>query len=180
MSVQYIFSDRTLKIAYWNPDPRYVSISHIELEKGLGMLAELSVHAVKTIDHLAEESFDLLVVSAQHIPEIEFPKWLLGLKSRIESQGNIWVPALVVADIGVKSLREVLAPAVASNWYFDILARDHIASLPVRVANLVRIHDHLGELRRYADMIDSLNKRVGHLEAATVELAAAGSDKHKP
>ena len=174
MTVQYIFSGRTLKIAYWNPDPRYVSISHIELEKELGLLAELKVQPVKSIDYLAAEGFDLLVVSAQHIPEEDFSKWLLGLKSRIESQGNIWVPAIVVADVGVKSLREVLAPAIASNWYFDILAKDHISSLPVRVANLVRIHDHLGELRRYSEAVDSLNARL-----VTLELEAASLTRSK-
>jgi len=177
MSVQYIFSGRPLKIAHWNPDPRYVSISHIELEKELGLLAELTISPVKTIDSLADEGFDLLVVSAQHVPESEFSKWLLGLKSRIEVQGNIWVPALIVADVGVKFLREVLAPAIASNWYFDILAKDHISSLPVRVANLVRIHDHLRELRRYAAMIDTLNQRVDQLELDTASLTDSGKNK---
>lgn len=173
--VQHIFPGRTLKIATWNPDPRYVSISHIELEKELNLLAETDVEVIKSIDHLDATEFDLLVVSAQHVPEQEFTKWLGGLSQRIQTQGNIWVPSLIVADLPLPVLREVLMPAINSNWYFDLISVNHISSIAIRIANLVRIHDHLRELFRYAQHVEDLQRKVQSLEDQVMKFTGGSS-----
>ena len=59
--------------------------------------------------------------------------------------------------------------AAGMNWYFDILSMEHIDSMPIRVANLLRIHDHLHELERYQNTLATLNHRVDQL---TLDLEA--------
>ena len=53
----------------------------------------------------------------------------------------------------------------ASNWYFDIIHPDHLTSLPVRIANLLRIHDHLAELHRYEAELGRMQQNIRMIEA---------------
>jgi hypothetical protein len=60
---------------------------------------------------------------------------------------------------------EVLEQTLNSNWYFDLLHPDHLSSLPVRVANLLRMHDHLHELLRYEKELKRMQADIGRIEA---------------
>ena len=56
------------------------------------------------------------------------------------------------------------------NWYFDIVASDQLDSLPIRVANLLRIHDHLHELHRYSAALSSLTAQTEALKQELLQL----------
>jgi hypothetical protein len=45
-----------------------------------------------------------------------------------------------------------------------IVEPDHVSSLPVRVANFLRLHDHLHEVRRMTEASEVLTKRVQEME----------------
>lgn len=155
---------RTFNVAYWNPDTRVVDATKLQVETYLRKLGNIKFKEVKAPDDPALLPCDLLVVTSTYVPEHEFANWLKGQERRMVKQGNIWIPALFVADIEFDILREIWSEIQSTNWYFDIVSSSHLSSLPVRVANLMRIHDHLHELYRYGQELSSLQKQVEEVE----------------
>jgi hypothetical protein len=175
MTSSTVFPNRTLRLSYWNIEKRVVDSERLSLETHLRQLGEVKITPVDGLDAPGAMPCDLLIVAAQILASQDFPTWLTGLSQRIQRQGHIWTPALILADIPFAVLRGILPVAVRDNWYFDILAPQHIESLPIRVANLLRIHDHLHELRRYGDVVDDLGKRASALEAELKRLRPQGA-----
>jgi hypothetical protein len=168
-----LFPGRHLRIAHWSTDPRLVDADAMVLESHLARLGDVTVERVKTLEDATAAPRDLLIVAAQRVEAGAFAGWLDGLKRRLVAQGGIWVPALILADVPFDVLSEILPVAAADNWYFDILAPAHAASLPIRVANLLRIHDHLHELKRYAAALDDITTKVTMLESQMRDLRGA-------
>ena len=164
MQTQSMFEGRVLRLSYWNSDARVVDADRMQLEKYLSRLGDVRLNVVKNLEAITSGACDLLIVAAQNVPRKEFAKGLVGLRSRVHTQGSIWVPALILADVGFDTLADILSEVTRENWYFDILAPGHLDSIPIRVANLVRIHDHLHELRRYLDAVEDVSSKVKHLE----------------
>lgn len=161
-----LFPGRKLKLKYWNAEARIVDADRANLEQHLRRLGEVEITAVKSLDGPDLFPVDLILIAAQMIPPTEFPKWLSGVRRRFQAADKIWIPAVILADVPFDVLSGLLPEAVRDNWYFDILSPSHVASLPIRVANLLRINDHLHELKRYAEAIDEVSKKVRALEAA--------------
>lgn len=170
---------RSLKICYWNAETRVVDSDRMNLERHLARLGDVKVTPITSLDDAKGKAdlvgTDLLIVAAQMVPEDKFASWLGGFRKRIEGLGLVWTPALILADIPFEVLSEIWPEVTKENWYFDILAPAHVASVPIRVANLLRIHDHLHELKRYAEALDDINNKVRGLEAQ----AAAFQSKSK-
>ena len=165
-----MFPNRVLRLSYWNTDARVIDADRMQLESSLKRLGDVSVHTVKSLEVVQRDGCDLLIVAAQSVPRKEFAKWLLGFRGRIHSNGKIWVPALILADVGFEILADILADVTAENWYFDILAPSHMDSLPIRVANLLRIHDHLHEIGRYEKALAEVGSRVRELELQVLQV----------
>jgi hypothetical protein len=144
------------------------------LEKELSLLGELEFSELRGLDDPAISPCDVLVIGAEKIPVEQFLKWLAGVRQRMVSQGGIWIPALIVADLPSGVLHEALPDAVKSNWYFDIVSPQHMSSIPIRVANLLRLHDHLHEMRRYSEAVDHLQSRVNMLESQVRSMSGGG------
>ena len=159
-----LLSDRVLHVAYWDHERRVADRYKAAFEAQLKKIADVKLTSLRSLDDLDDASCDLLVVGASGIPEEKFLDWLTGLKARLARPDAIWVPVLFFASIGFPVLVEMFRSAVAANWYFDIVAPDHIDSLPLRMANLLRIRDHLQELMRYATVLDDLELRVRSVE----------------
>ncbi len=162
--------DRNLRICYFNASPNIIDASLMHLEKRLKLLGEIEIYTLKRMDDPELNPCDLLIIAAQQIPDEEFSRWLAGIGNKMHRQGNIWVPALIVADITFSILQQVLEQAVKMNWYFDIINEKHFDSLPIRVANLLRIHDHLHELKRYEMTLDGLSKKADSLSSEFAKL----------
>jgi len=170
MPAEPLFKGRSFRLCYWHADPRVVDADRARLEQHLKKVGDVKVDTLKSLDDPGLHACDLLIVAAQTIPRDDFAKWLGGFKERFQRMGAIWVPVLVVADVPFEGLREILPDAARANWYFDIMAPDHVASLPIRVANLLRIHDHLHEMKRYAKTLDDINAKVTALETELTRL----------
>ncbi len=161
-----LFPGRTLKLKYWNAEARFVDADRANLEQHLRRLGEVEVTTIRALDGPDLLPVDLLLIAAQMIPSQDFPQWLGGLRKRFQTREKIWIPAVILADVPFEVLSGLLPEAVKDNWYFDILAPAHIASLPIRVANLLRINDHLQEMKRYADAVDEVTQKVRALETS--------------
>ena len=155
---------RTLRVVYCPADPRVVDGERVRLEKSLKQLGAVQISTVKSLDDLTPSPVDLLAVAAQTVPTEQFPVWLRSFKQRVRKSVGIWTPAIILANLPFEILNEVMAEAVQDNWYFDILSGDQLSSIPIRVANLIRIHDHLLELEKYASTLESLSNKVQQLE----------------
>lgn len=172
-----LFPGRTLKLKYWNAETRFVDADRANLEHHLKRLGEVEITAVKALDGPDLLPVDLLLIAAQMVPAKDFPQWLGGLRKRFQTPEKIWIPAVILADVPFDVLSGLLPEAVRDNWYFDILSPAHIASLPIRVANLLRINDHLHEMKRYADAVDEVTKKVRALEGALASLSKGTDTK---
>ena len=164
-----------MRLCYWNVDARVVDAGLVSLEQHLNALGGPRPVAVKSLepavlDAVLDGPCDLAIIAAQSVDPAHFATWLRGLAQKIKRQNQIWMPALILSDAPFSVLREILPEARAENWYFDILAPAHLSSLPIRVANLLRIHDHLRELRRYEDALEDVSAKVKSLEARVAHM----------
>ena len=169
-----LFPSRSLKLCYWNAEARVVDSERMSLEQHLSRLGDVSVSPVASLDSPELSGADLLIVAAQMVPADKFAGWLGGLRRRIQQQGRVWTPALILADVPFDVLSEIWPEVTNDNWYFDIMSPVHMASLPIRVANLLRIHDHLHELKRYASAVDDITAKVRILESQMAALRGKG------
>ena len=155
---------RKRRICYWDSDKRFTDAQKINLEKRLDFLPEFDFVKLRTLDSPELTPCDLVIVAAEGIEETIFVDWLTGLNKRMIRQNSIWTPALIATDINVPKLSSLLHKIADNNWYFDILEYEHIDSLPIRIANLLKIHDHLHELWRYQAELDGLQAKVLEME----------------
>lgn len=157
---------RRLRLCYWDAAHKYFGAHKLVFEKKLKLLGDLELVELKTLDDARIHPCDVLIVAAEHVPEHDFGRWLADFRKKVLQQNRIWVPALFLSRAGFEDLEGILSEIVATNWYFDILNPDHVDSLPVRVANLLRIHDHLHELQRYDARQQALQTQVAEIEKA--------------
>lgn len=136
----------------------------IQFEEKLKKIADIELVELNALDDKNFHPCDLLVLTANLIPDDHFKEWLDRLRKNMRSQAKIWTPALILSDIEFSVLNEIFKTASQENWYFDIVTTEHYHSLPIRVANLLRIHDHMHELRRYSETLAKLQIRVDDLE----------------
>jgi hypothetical protein len=155
---------RQRRLCYWDSDPKRFGSAKAQIERQLTYLPQMTVHSLTSLDDPEFFPCDLLIAFAGQIPDDELYTWIEGLKKRIQRQGKIWTPALILSSVGFADLSSWLHEYAESNWYFDILNPDHIASLPIRVANLLRIHDHLHELNRYYDQLTTMQEKIATIE----------------
>jgi len=159
-----VFAKRKIRIRYWNCEPKVLDSHRMAFEVHLKRLGDLETIAIHSLDDIAVNETDLLVIGA-HLLEFEhFSSWLKDVRRTLLSKGAIWTPVLVLAEASFDGLVEILMESIADNWYFDIVAPRHMASLPIRVANLLRIHDHLHELKRYSQALEEINQKLVELE----------------
>lgn len=171
---------RTINIHYVQHDPRFVSSDLMMLERNLASLPDCKISQQNTLgggsrsDEVigSQETCDLYILAAHNLDSKEFKQWMSGVITRFSTTHTIWTPALILARVSFADLNAMLNDAVASNWYFDVVNPDHAESLPIRVANLVRMHDHLKELYRYEEAVNELVDRTEKLERALQKLSS--------
>ena len=161
------YKKRHLRICYLIQDKNVVDSRRAYLEKQLKSFVSFDLVEIQSLEDPNLKPCDLLVVDAHRLDEETFMTWFRSFSKRIMKQGFIWIPALVVAEISMETFSEAFDEFLQMNWYFDIVSPDHFASMPLRMTNLLRIHDHLHELDRYRQMIDKLTQRVDKLSHKT-------------
>lgn len=171
-----IFPNRRLRVCVWNPTPAMAGASLAQMEAELKKLGTVQLVPLKSLDDPTLLPCDLLVITATYIEEEAFAQWIHGVEARIARQVGIKIPTVICATISAAVQRPLLRAAVESNWYFDIVDPEHISSLPIRVANFLRLHDHLHEVQRMQAVVADLNSRVENLEESLrSSLASMGS-----
>jgi hypothetical protein len=160
-----IFRRRPLRVCYLPSHPKVVDPETVFIEDSLKRLGDIKLVKIRALDDPAFKPCDLLILGATHVAGEDFATWLKGIEKRVMAEGAVWTPALIIADPPWSTLSRLLGEVVATNWYFDVVSFEHVTSLPVRVANLLRIHDHLHELHRYEAAVRDLERRTAKAEA---------------
>lgn len=148
----------------WAATPGFVSSASAALDQQLGQFIQLDLIKVKSLDDPQIKPADLLIISAEGIDDEQFSDWVRGISARIPRAHSIPVPTIIFGVVLAPTQRELLRWAVDGNWYFDIVEPGHLSSLPVRVANFLRLHDHLHEVRRMTEASDLLSNKVQDME----------------
>ncbi len=159
-----ISGKQDIRISVWNSVPAMVNSGVLQFENEINKLFKTKLTNVKNLEDPNLLPCDLLLCQASFIEEEAFEVWIKGVEKRIPFQGAIKVPCMIMADIPVHIQRELIQWGVSTNWYFDILSTDHISSLPVRLSNLLRFHDHLHEINRMQQATGQLLNQVNTLE----------------
>lgn len=175
MTAKLLFDQRRIRVCSWNATPGFISAASAAVEQQLRQLVQLDIIEVKSLDDPAISPCDLLLISADGFEEDQYPVWLKTISGRIPKAHGINVPTIIFGALSAPIQAEILRWAFEGNWYFDIVDFEHITSLPVRVANFLRIHDHLHEIRRMSEEMKSLDARVIEMESKLSSLLK-GSD----
>ena len=160
-----IYGNRRIRVCTWNATPAMISAEMRQFETELKRLGGIDLITLSALDDPKFIPCDLLVIAARNIDEDNFIDWIKGVALRLQNSGNIKTPAIIQANVSQNTQRGLLRWAIESNWYFDIVGSDHISSLPIRVANFLRLHDHLQEVNRMQKAVNELTDRVQQLES---------------
>lgn len=155
---------RPLKICVVNQEPRLVDRHLAAIESELKKIYEVELEKISSVDNIADQPCDLLIVIAHQLEAEELVTWVKALGKRIEKNNAVSIPSLIIGqDLEVPS-KDLMSFAISENWYFDLISAEHLGSLAIRAANLIRIHDHIHELGRYESTIKNLENQVKELE----------------
>jgi hypothetical protein len=165
MATNLVFKNRRMRVCVWNATPGIVSAASAALEQQIRQLVQVEMVTLKQLDDPLASPCDLLIISAEGLDEDHFLTWLQSVGARVQKAHGISVPSIIFGDVSAAVQRDMLRWAVDGNWYFDIVNPDHVASLPVRVANFLRLHDHLHEVRRMAEYVRELEAKIQGTES---------------
>lgn len=155
---------RSIKITFINGTPQiHDSFQGVFLRHCRHMF-EIDWRAETSLMTANLQDIDLLILQARHIDTDGFEPWLRRQESYLIKNCSIPVPCLILRDMSFAELSNIYLERAQNNWYVDILGTEEVNSLPIRIANLLRIYDHLRELRRYESSVLQLQNRVDDLE----------------
>jgi hypothetical protein len=171
-----LFDQKRMRVCHWNATPGFVSAASAMIEHHLKLLIKLDLISVRALDDPLITRADLLLISAEGLDDEHYPTWLKSISPRIPSNHGITVPTFIFGTISPAVQSEILRWAVEVNWYFDIVDPQHASSLMIRVANFLRIHDHLHEVRRMTEVTTKLQAKVESMEDQMQQILKGSRD----
>lgn len=155
---------RKRRICYWDKQKNELASEKIQFERHLDFLPECDIVNISSLEDPQLSPCDLLVINILNIPCDKIPPLIRSISTQVKARGNIWTPALLLSRASFDKTMFEIHDFAADNWYFDILNPQHLDSIPIRVANLLKIHDHLHELLRYQSELEKLQEKVVAIE----------------
>ena len=154
------------KICFINLDSKTLEPSVAFFEKRLDFFLKPTVRGFNSLETARGQGpWDLMILNASHLKDEPFLQWLKGLINKIEGKPEALTPALILSRTNFDSLSEIWGFAYEKNCYFDIMHPEHMDSLPIRVGNLLKFHDHIRELHRYETELEAIKQRLSKLES---------------
>ncbi len=161
---------RKYNIGFWNYIKSSTSSASIAIEENLKSLPSIEVTEIDGLIASQLKGIDLIVVDAIEL-DIEDPlAWIEKLFSKIIYNNGIPIPCLIINKAHNLDLAIDIFEHIQLNWYYDFTHPSHLGSLSIRIANLIKIHDHLHELSRYEKELTSLQKQTDQLQQSLTKL----------
>jgi hypothetical protein len=129
-------------------DPRLADRYLAQMEMILKQNGDLKIIKISSMTDPKISNCSCLIVFANNLDDDAMITWVKGVAKKLDPQ-LINTPWLIICESSEFIQRELLRYALSENWYFDLLEPDHLGSLTIRMANLIRISDHIRELSRY-------------------------------
>jgi hypothetical protein len=180
MTTQLVFKNRRMRVCVWNATPGFVSAASAALDQQIRHIVQVEMVPLKKLEDSSASPCDLLIIAAEGLDEAHVLSWLQAVSARVPKAHGIPVPSIIFSAVTAATQRDMLRWAVDGNWYFDIVDPDHVASLPVRVANFLRLHDHLHEIRRMGELVRQLETKMQDMEqnmSSQMEILMKGQQK---
>lgn len=153
------------RICYINTDSRTLETSVSFLEKRLFLISNVDISQHSSLEIAKSKgAWDLFIINASNLEEDHFIQWFSKLGQKLLNPLGIPSPCMLISPLSFNHLESMWEKAYKQNWYFDILHPEHMESLPIRIANLLRIQDHLHELQRYEKELTALHERITKIE----------------
>lgn len=165
-------TSREITVGYLDTQKKFFSSQKGRLEFLLKSFGKIAFREVKSLDDDSLRDCHALLTTADHVPDEDFLKWFLKFEKKVHLMKLIWIPTIILADLELATQKSLLDHSLKSNWYFDIVAGSQLNSLPIRLANMIRIHDHLKELYHYDRELNALQGQVLDLETQIRQLSA--------
>ncbi len=160
-----LLNHKKLVIGYFDAHPKLVSADRMHLENQLQILSDFELRQVDQLSDMSVEETDLMVVRIGLVEQSATTKWLKSFVTKIRTSRLVWVPALILAPgFEMTEIKDLFEYAYQQNYYFDIFTSEQYEDLPLRAANLIRMHEHLQELSRYQEELKQLQERVHQIE----------------
>lgn len=163
MSVQSL-NQQYIRVSYVDSS-KQVNAGSVKTEVKLRGLLAPHFRVLESVAQVPAHGCDLVIVKASHLPESHFWNWLNRLESQLGRTRVVGVPALILSDLDFSAQHFLWRQITEKNWYFDVISEDNLDSIPLRMANLVRIHDHLHETLRYQKTLTELDAEVKSLKS---------------
>ena len=156
-------SSRIVKTGVLDLEPKFYSNSKATALALLRALTPLKVTLYKALKELPRD-LDILIIQAEHLSSEDVLSCSDRIRRHLKDNGLQNLPFLLIASPDLDVSQDFLRLSLKENWYSDLIDPHHIESLPPRLANLIRIHDHLRELARYDQVVRDLEERISKLE----------------
>lgn len=156
-----IHSDRFTKkrICYLNDNRKAVDLALDIFEKTFKNFPFIEFIETHDLDSIKNHSpVDLVLIHLPILNSSVLKNWLS--KKILNKDSKIPIPILFYSDLSKKELEQLWEESYKSNRYFDIINPGELDSFPIRIANLLKIYDHLHEIHRYEDDIQILNAKI--------------------
>ncbi len=152
------------KVMYYNMDEKILTpyISKVE-----SLVSSIEQIDLQKTDNIRGVQADLIIVSSPLGGE-ELLRWIQRLiDDKNKDKNSIWTPILFVTDADLSEVESLVWKCISeTNWYFDIVNRDNLEFLSIRIAFLLKVSDHIREIEEYDQKISELSSRVVALENA--------------
>lgn len=161
--MNYLLAQRQkpLRVCWINYDNRTIDDSLEIIEGELDRIQTFEMVEISSIDAENFHPCDLLILIAYHMESAILTRWIQKIAERMKS--HIWTPAIIIGELSRLDSQCLVKFSTTSNWYFDVIDTEHLSSLALRAANLIRIHDHLHEIHNYKTMLDHLEQNIEKL-----------------
>ncbi|MCY4380311.1 MAG: hypothetical protein OXC40_01910 [Proteobacteria bacterium] len=160
--------ERSLRVCYVNYDNRIIDATLEQVERELDKIYEFEIVELDHLDAPEFDPCDLLVLIAHQTTSDHLLDWVKSLAVRLAKR--IWTPTLIIGDLRPVATRDLVGFASSSNWYFDVVDSEHLSSMALRMANLIRIKDHLHELFRYESSLSVIERKADDQKKRVDEL----------
>lgn len=163
MSLYLSPRSRPLRICAVPDDHRIINQTLEQIETQIHRVHPFEMYQPRSLRSLDPQDFDLcdlLLLMAHRLEGQDLLDWIKSFMVLMSEGDRIWIPALIVGQMEFEYTQHLIEIAARSNWYFDFVCIEHMSSLSLRIANLIRICDHLRELYRYEGVLSDLEKKT--------------------
>lgn len=148
-------------VLYYNLDEKILTpyLSIVE-----NLLFTVDKIILKKTDTLKDIKADLVIVYSP-LGGDQLIRWVKKLIDE-RTLESIWIPMIFIVEDNLSDVGPLVRQCISNtNWYFDIINKDNLDFLPMRIALFLKISDHLKEILEYDTKIQELSLKVEELEA---------------